>query len=35
MFPIAILPFAALLNRFGSLAQELNPIVDGVRNAGN
>jgi phosphotransferase system glucose/maltose/N-acetylglucosamine-specific IIC component len=25
LYPIAVLPFAALLNRFGSLAMELNP----------
>jgi PTS system N-acetylglucosamine-specific IIC component len=34
LYPIAVLPFAALLNRFGSLAMELNPIHDGVKNAG-
>ncbi|WP_236608538.1 PTS transporter subunit EIIC [Spiroplasma taiwanense] len=32
MFPIALLPFAALLNRFGSLAMELN--VEHQYNAG-
>lgn len=36
MYPIAVLPFAALLNRFGELAISLNPIAeDGTRNAGN
>ncbi|ATZ16225.1 PTS system N-acetylglucosamine-specific IIC component [Entomoplasma freundtii] len=36
LYPIAILPFAALLNRFGALAISLNPIAeDGTRNAGN
>ncbi|WP_169729889.1 PTS transporter subunit EIIC [Mesoplasma seiffertii] len=34
LFPIAVLPFAALLNRFGTLAMDLNPVVDGVKNAG-
>ncbi|WP_051636005.1 PTS transporter subunit EIIC [Mesoplasma photuris] len=34
IYPIAVLPFAALLNRFGALAMELNPIEDGVKNAG-
>lgn len=34
LYPIAVLPFAALLNRFGSLAMELNPIHEGVKNAG-
>lgn len=36
MYPIAVLPFAALLNRFGELAISLNPVgEDGVRNVGN
>ncbi|ATZ17512.1 PTS system, N-acetylglucosamine-specific IIBC component [Williamsoniiplasma luminosum] len=35
LYPIAILPFAALLNRFGTLGMDLNPIEDGVRNVGN
>ncbi|WP_069116166.1 PTS transporter subunit EIIC [Spiroplasma helicoides] len=34
MYPIALLPFAALLNRFGSLAMELNPVQAGSPNAG-
>lgn len=34
LFPIAVLPFAAVLNRFGQLAIDLNPIVDGAKNAG-
>ncbi|AXK51713.1 PTS transporter subunit EIIC [Spiroplasma alleghenense] len=34
LFPIAVLPFAALLNRFGTLAMDLNPIQDGIKNAG-
>lgn len=34
LYPIAVLPFAALLNRFGSLAMQLNPIHDNVRNVG-
>ncbi|AHI53764.1 PTS system N-acetylglucosamine-specific IIC component [Spiroplasma sabaudiense Ar-1343] len=34
LFPIAVLPFAALLNRFGTLAIDLNPIQDGIKNAG-
>ncbi|KAF5274351.1 hypothetical protein FQR65_LT17022 [Abscondita terminalis] len=29
IFPIAVLPFAALLNRFGTLAMDLNPIEEG------
>ncbi|PPE05753.1 PTS transporter subunit EIIC [Williamsoniiplasma lucivorax] len=35
LYPIAILPFAALLNRFGTLAMDLNPMENGVRNVGN
>lgn len=35
LYPIAVLPFAALLNRFGQLAIDLHPMVDGQRDAAN